>query len=291
MVKTSCRRSGFTLIELLVVIAIIAVLVALLLPAVQQAREAARRTTCKNQLKQIGIALHSHHETQRILPDGGWNWSQARSWSAPGVPEVAPNQVWGVFYQILPYMEQNALHSHTSDSFVRGALLPQFFCPTRRSPKLVGGRSHNDYAGNGGQRTSGGKGNWGDGKIGGVIVRGQNTSLSRPINFKNITDGTSSTIAVGEKWMGRSEFDKHTCSDNEGWSSGWDWDIIRWGNVPPKPDVANNNSCKIDFGSAHIGGAMFVLCDGSVRQISFGVDQATFLRLCRRDDGEVVDLE
>jgi prepilin-type N-terminal cleavage/methylation domain-containing protein/prepilin-type processing-associated H-X9-DG protein len=285
MVNRFSRRSGFTLIELLVVIAIIAVLIALLLPAVQQAREAARRSDCKNRVKQIGIAMHNHHDTLRYLPDGGHNWWGGRS-KKDGKPEVAPRQVWGLFYQMLPYMEQTALFQHSNDNYVRSKLLPQFFCPSRRPAQLIRNRSYNDYAGNGGLSGGGGLSGWGDGKRGGVIVRGLATPV---ISFNKITDGTSSTIAVGEKWSAQSEYLIPTCSDNEGWSSGYDWDIIRWGNNPPRKDVKSNNSCKREFGSVHAGGAIFVFCDGSVRMISYQVNQTAFQRVSQRDDAENID--
>ena len=102
------NRKGFTLVELLVVIAIIGVLVALLLPAIQAAREAARRTQCSNQLRQLSIAFQNHHDVQKHLPTGGWGFV----WL--GYPEYGfgPEQPGGWMYNILPFIEQQALHDY-----------------------------------------------------------------------------------------------------------------------------------------------------------------------------------
>ncbi|MDA1013717.1 MAG: DUF1559 domain-containing protein [Planctomycetota bacterium] len=282
------RRNGFTLIELLVVIAIIAILVALLLPAVQQAREAARRTSCKNNLKQIGVALHNHHDAHGLLPDGGHNWWSARSKTPQGAIETAPRQTWCFLYQILPYIEQSNLYREPNDAVIRQTGLSSYACPSRRNLANIGGRAFNDYAGNGGLiGGGGGLGGWGDGKNGAVIIRGTDGTNAQKVKFRDITDGTSNTIAVGEKWMGQSEYYIFTCSDNEGYTSGWDWDIVRWGDNPPRQDVANNNGCKREFGSVH-DAALFVLCDGSVRGIGYSIDRNIFRRACQRNDGETL---
>jgi prepilin-type N-terminal cleavage/methylation domain-containing protein/prepilin-type processing-associated H-X9-DG protein len=101
-------RAGFTLVELLVVIAIIGILIALLLPAIQAAREASRRTQCMNQIRQLAISFHNHHDTHKHLPTGGWNWQ----WI--GYPEYGygKEQPGGWMYNILPFMEEGALHDH-----------------------------------------------------------------------------------------------------------------------------------------------------------------------------------
>jgi len=107
-------RKGFTLIELLVVIAIIAVLVGLLMPAVQKVRETANRISYANNLKQIGLGIHHHHDTIGRLPDGGDSAWYPRSVSN-GQPLFSPNQNWGVFYQILPFIEQDNLWKLQND--------------------------------------------------------------------------------------------------------------------------------------------------------------------------------
>ena len=130
--RSADRRPAMTLIEVLVVIAIIGILVGLIVPAVQSVREAAARTQCLNNLKQIGLAFHQHHHQFGCFPSGGWEW-----WTPPtyinGAPLTGVNQRAGWGFQILPYLE-------SENTWRAGALVaiatphPVFFCPARRGP-------------------------------------------------------------------------------------------------------------------------------------------------------------
>ena len=151
------RKQGFTLVELLVVIAIIGILVALLLPAVQAAREAARRLQCNNHLKQMALAMHIHHDTYHRLPSGGRHWRDFPTYTASdfsGSLQITPNQDNGWMFQILPFMEQGALADGAGQTGINRIHVPMqtavstFYCPSRRgaSPlQTIGTRPQNRY--------------------------------------------------------------------------------------------------------------------------------------------------
>jgi prepilin-type N-terminal cleavage/methylation domain-containing protein/prepilin-type processing-associated H-X9-DG protein len=150
---TSVRRAGFTLVELLVVIAIIGVLVALLLPAVQAARESARRLECQNKLKQMGLALQNHVSSHNFFPTGGAKPNPriedytSGGTNSPGTPNGANTQGLGWAYQLLPYLEQGAVKGIVSNAQLTSTVIELYFCPSRRSPtKATGGNALVDYA-------------------------------------------------------------------------------------------------------------------------------------------------
>lgn len=139
---TTNARRAFTLVELLVVIAIIGVLVALLLPAVQAAREAARRSTCVNQLKQMGLAMQNHLDARNVFPSGGTRYNpRLRNYvtggtNNPGVPNGPEKQGIGWAFQILPFLEANAIHGLVSEPQLINAVVPLYYCPSRRAPRV-----------------------------------------------------------------------------------------------------------------------------------------------------------
>jgi prepilin-type N-terminal cleavage/methylation domain-containing protein/prepilin-type processing-associated H-X9-DG protein len=195
------RRPAFTLVELLVVIAIIGVLVALLLPAVQAAREAARRMSCGNNLKQIGVGLHNYHDThQTFPPDAIWTM---RNKPPAAVPGEERNYTWIAL--ILPFMEQGPLHSrinfslpamHTTQVLpdgrhIREVTLPGFLCPSDTPFKtLPHGFGYTSYAGAAGWH--GYRYTHGDIRVASVF------SLLDPVGIRDVKDGTSNVIMVGE---------------------------------------------------------------------------------------------
>ena len=296
--KKKQRRFGFTLIELLVVIAIIAILISLLVPAVQKVREAANRTTCINNLKQIALAVHDHDSTFGCFPDAGRDWNASRSKAPDGTPLNAPKQDWGWAYQILPFIEQQDVWIRPKDIEVANAIIGMYFCPTRRAPVayqsaqngISGLHGAIDYAGNGGQGPvvfpagSPWKG------FDGTIITNNN---NRAVSLKNLTvlDGTSNTILVGERNVNVKRLgDTGQADEDNGYVSGWDWDVIRWGYNRPTPDRFDASGSSTNFGSSHPGVCMFAFCDGAVHPIQYDILLQTFKDLCSRNDGRNVTI-
>ena len=294
------RRSGFTLVELLVVIAIIAILIALLVPAVQKVREAANLAQCTNNLKQIGLAVHNHHDTLKFFPTGGYtDWTHAPTYLAPGHPAVAGGkreQDGGTFFQILPYIEQQAVWlgggGKTIEQCEINALstpIPIYFCPSRRPPTIL------PPAGN---WMVGPSGTFGHASIDYAVSNWEETGVFRPweTGFRmtlaalEAADGSSSTLMVAEK---RWPYDRsdYYWDDNEGYAQGWDDDWVRATNVPPLPDHPGGDDGELHFGSRHAAGFLAVFCDGHVTLISFSIGVATFQSLGNWQDGHVVDME
>jgi prepilin-type N-terminal cleavage/methylation domain-containing protein len=209
--RSSRWRTGFTLVELLVVIAIIGVLVALLLPAVQAAREAARRSSCSNNLKQIGIALHNYHDTYKTFPPESI-WAQSTNPTNPNAgPWLPRNYSW--ISMTLPFMEQAPLHSQINFALplwgqntasgvpIRTVMIPVLLCPSDRrmgdNASVTHDMAWTNYVGSEGY-------DWWNRRAdqwGGIFsfnARSQHFSASGAISMQDVLDGTSNTIMVGE---------------------------------------------------------------------------------------------
>jgi len=286
-------RKGFTLIELLVVSAIIAVLIALLLPAVQQAREAARRSQCKNQLKQIGLAMHNYHEVYNMLPPG-YVTNQASavpywSWAFSILPQTDGATVYNSLNGGNVPMSTMTLTAGTMQAQALSSPLPNFACPSDTAPAMNTSRTTavsingttpaslatSSYvaAHNVGASTTPNAStavattaNWSTTFNATVPASGyvgafaQNSSTG----FRDVTDGTSNTIFVGERawkvgqYQNNSGLALATTTTNTG-------DTLAIANAKINYNGAQNT---IGFSSFHTGGAHFLLGDGSVRFIS-----------------------
>jgi prepilin-type N-terminal cleavage/methylation domain-containing protein/prepilin-type processing-associated H-X9-DG protein len=355
--------SGFTLVELLVVIAIIGILVALLLPAIQSAREAARRTECKNRLKQIGLAILHHVDSQKVFPTGGTEYFPdiANYVDSSKKPFGPDKQGLGWAYQILSYLEEGAVKNIMTKTDLQQIIMPLYVCPSRRTPIVstsanLGNANTTiiDYAGAqpctvqchrsavgcpptepryvpsqtftgvtyltnltsfwGGRFQSKKPAPLENQIYDGVIVRtpydyttkkiiGSNPA---PIKIARITDGTSKTLLVGEKYLRPDLYQGLiSYSDDQGWAEGWDLDAMRSTCFPPMADgdglgysFGPLNSASdlfgavndvVTFGSAHPGGLNCVFTDGSVHTISYDIDVIIFNALGTRAGGETFD--
>ena len=257
------ETAGFTLVELLVVIAIIGILIGMLLPAVQAVREAARRTQCANNLKQIGLALQSHHAAKQEFPIGTVEWRPF-----PGTDKSKRQLAWSAF--LLPHLEGQNVHNQldlqqafdaADNQAAAKTVLPFYICPsTVRETDQPEGRGACDYGGIFGER----------------IISPNNPPkgvmlIDQAISIRDITDGTSHTLIVAEdsqspdaQWInGRNIFDQA---------------------FPINQAPAFEN----DIRSEHTGGANGVFCDGSVRFLSDSTANEPLAAICTRALGEVV---
>ena len=299
MTPQTRRCRGFTLVELLVVIAIIGVLVALLLPAVQAAREAGRRTQCQNNLRQIGLALQLHHDAKNCFP--------AASSGSPAHPSGTDQYAVSWAFELLPHMEQQSIyaaHDPTAraDAAVNSTAMrtpvSAFFCPTRRSPiadrdfddedgpsQVRGVGAAGDYAANSGTSTQHGmpgRDEFDTTELGPIYV------LSK-ISARQVTDGLSMTYAVGEKYLPPVDESadpalQHVRQGDAAIFSGDARHTIVRRSSSGFPE-GETDDYPGKFGSLHANLSHFAFLDGSVHTIEHSLDVATLVMLSAIGDG------
>lgn len=304
------RRPAFTLVELLVVIAIIGLLIGLLLPAVQMAREAARRMQCQNNLKQLGLAAQMHTDAHRHLPTDGWG----HRWVGDPNFGFGQLQPGGWIFNVLPFLEQANLRNQASgvpeadrpSVLLRMIAQPvgAFNCPSRR-----GGEAYDflaaEFPFNTGPATEAAKSDYAINAGTVQIVAGTgpaSTSRSDVQNYpwpdlntfngisfvrsqlklSEITDGLSQTYLAGEKYVSLSD-PTGFGGDDQTMYVGDDADVRRWGTAPPLPDRSRVETRDV-FGSRH-NVCQFVLVDGSVHVVSYSIDDQVHAHRANRKDG------
>ncbi len=312
--KLHRSRVGFTLIELLVVIAIIATLVAILLPAVQQAREAARRSTCKNNLKQMGLALHNYHDIYTCFPigclfsDDGAPWSSNRTtWMSRILPQIEQNAL----FDQMDFTTNNSGLGTFDPSRVREKEVPVYRCPSNAEDPRQSTSSTlapNDYAACVGT-------SW---NMGGNDINNQGWtpiifhdkgkgmfSSNGYSSFADATDGLSNTLALSEirheEWYDNNStrpscisgtLTLRTDRNGSSWMVGnpMNWCFnTRYTPNPPTPDCQYQGVWfNIAARSLHKGGVQVTLGDGSVRFVSENINLTTWQRLSDQSDGNVI---
>jgi prepilin-type N-terminal cleavage/methylation domain-containing protein/prepilin-type processing-associated H-X9-DG protein len=272
------QKRGLTLIELLVVLGLIGILIALVLPAIQQARESARRMQCKNNLKQIGAALHNYHDAHNLFPPG---------WIAPG------GWAWSTY--LLPFLEQQPLYNslYVGDNYPpdpgtrNDVSLKIYICPSDRA-----GSRNRYYAPNSSKGYM--KSNYPgihafNDRISNDIYNADRGifGMASSVSMKGIIDGSSNTFLVGERQMSSRGFTGaiwmravHTTEDVL-------FGAAVVGTCGKKVRINDYRSRVIGFSSMHPGGAQFLMADGAVRFISEELENTTYQNLADKDDGNV----
>ena len=308
--------SAFTLVELLVVITIIGILIALLLPAVQAAREAARRMQCSNNLKQVGLGLLNYENSVGALPIGS---------SLTGNPGHAYGHSW--WMRILPYLEQKALYDRfdteavytgwvgdSGNSYNRDVLrdvtIPFMICPSSSLDRFgLNAPEHfdanvlePDYTGISGAKDHVTTRPKDDGGVSGHLSDGGVLLRATSVKIRDITDGTSNTMMVGEQsdWCREASGDKMDCRSDgwHGFAMGADYETERsfnitcvWHPVNQKSysgwGIAGNQGPNRPIQSAHPGGAQVLFADGSVHFLQESLAIQILYNLANRDDGNV----
>ncbi len=287
--QSKVHRRGFTLVELLVVIAIIGILVGLLLPAVQAAREAARRMQCQNNLKQLGLAMHMHHDTFKFFPylrsGGGTN---RHTWAMQLLPFIEQNNLYQTYKNPITGVSQtDGFNNHTATDPImvaaRTTQISTFFCPSRRgSPSLsiittgstVTG-TPSDYAAC--------TGNSGTVPTNGAFMMVNSNHMKAVLNFRDLIDGTTNTILLGEKHVQRDRINDPV-QDGVILSGSEQQTYHRRGGTSQPLAINNMVAANTQFGSWHTGICQFVMGDGSVRGLTVSIPGTILGYFTARDD-------
>ena len=304
--ESTTKRLGFTLIELLVVIAIIAILIGLLLPAVQKVREASSRVKCQNNLKQLGLACHGHHDAQGRLPYGV-NW--VTSADTDGFGNDTESSGWRTdswSTQILPYGEQTAVYddlksatngftTQRPNSATTQTVLSVFICPSDVGPELNNRRGNiakSNYVGIAGSVRSTTDGAFAcsdntSGPTTGIFWVNSNTRLL------TIRDGTSNTVMIGERDGGDGNGSPRRAAIWAGavrarWLNGT---LGATDGTRTSMYLNSNGEPWNSLGSFHTGGANFALADGSIRFVRDSIDPTTYSAIGTKSGGETITFD
>ncbi len=342
-------RRGFTLFELLTVLALLGLILALILPAVQKVREGAKRTTCANNLKFIGLAIHNFHDTYGRFPTSPGGQDKLGgcgiSYDAQGFPLAPRYQTAGWAFHILPFIEEDKLY-RTSDVLKNGSGKPQnifpadypttdlpaatgekfpkgsynvdlfkgigpvrrtpvkvYICPDRRPAGVYNGVATIDYAAAHPDKVPIPRdpaGKYQGDPFGTLLMtnpdglHGVISAMTPKVTFASVTDGTSNTLMIAEKFIRPKNYQGGEPGDRMGWAEYGGLDTCRsstsldgWAANPSRDrnDISEDQDDL--FGSAHPTGINSVFADGSVHLIKYGIDADVFNALACRDDGRI----
>jgi hypothetical protein len=292
---------------------------------VQKVREAAARMQCSNNLKQIGLAFHNHHDTLNQMPtaasDGSpqgqtfqtcCNWSDTNAATLNATGQLDDRMGFSWLYQIMPYIEQDNLYKLPNLASLKATTVKAYYCPSARTPTAYNGNAKSDYA-----ACNGVNGYDNNGAVVHTAIPFYSSYASYPkVTIATMRDGTSNTLLVAEKWLHPLQQGRDG-GDNESYvNAGFDEDIVRstGGTYGCKYCMNSNSATSVtinrvpranndapnpgtaatiwnqSFGGPHSGAIVIVLADGSVRNVSFSVDANVWAAIGSRSGGEALQL-